>query len=93
MIRAFYRNGLIYPAEPVPPEWLDGQEVRVDSDSDSPGDDPGEIERWDAEWRRVGPFQYEPGERERVRAVLEEADALAKACGSRSGRSRPCSPF
>ena len=80
MIRAYYRNGLIYPAEPVPPEWLDGQEVRVDSELDGSMDDPAEIDRWDAEWRRVGPLQYEPGERERVQAVLAEADALAKEC-------------
>ncbi|HEY3242941.1 MAG TPA: hypothetical protein VGM03_06265 [Phycisphaerae bacterium] len=80
MIRAIYRNGLIYPVEPVPPEWSDGQEVRVELDYEEPSDDPEDIDRWDAEWRAVGPFQYEPGERERVRAVLEEADALAKAC-------------
>jgi hypothetical protein len=80
MIRAVYRNGLIYPAEPVPPAWSDGQEVRVEWDFAEPSDDPAEIERWDEECRRVGPFQHEPGQREREGAVLEEADALAKAC-------------
>lgn len=79
MIRAVYRNGVIYPAEPVPTEWFDGQEVRVEWGYDEPSDDPEEIDRWDAEWRANGPIQYEPGERERVQAVLEEADALAKA--------------
>lgn len=79
MIRAVYRNGVIYPAEPVPPEWSDGQEVRVEWDFAEPSDDPADIERWDEECRLAGPFQYEPGERERVQAVLEEADALAKA--------------
>ena len=80
MIRAVYRNGVIYPAEPVPPEWMDGQELRVEWDFEEPSDDLAEIDRWDAEWRRVGPFRYEPGERERVRATLEEADTQAKAC-------------
>jgi predicted DNA-binding antitoxin AbrB/MazE fold protein len=79
MIRAVYRNGVIYPIEPVPAEWSDGQEVRVERDFDEPSDDPTEIDRWDQECRGGGVFQYKPGERERVRAVLEEADALAKA--------------
>lgn len=80
MIRAVYRDGVIYPAEPIPPEWSDGQEVRVEWGYDEPSDDPEEIDRWDAEWRAIGPIQYEPGERQRVRAALDEADALAKAC-------------
>jgi predicted DNA-binding antitoxin AbrB/MazE fold protein len=80
VIRAIYRDGIIFPAEPIPPEWSDGQEVRVEWGYDEPSDDPEEIDRWDAEWRSVGPFQYEPGERQRVQAILEEADTLAKAC-------------
>lgn len=87
MIRAVYRNGVIYPAEPIPPEWSDGQEVCVDWVFEEPSDDLDEIERWDAQCRQVGPFQYEPGERERVRAVLEEADAQAKACVRRQMES------
>ncbi len=79
MIRAVYRNGVIYPSEPIPPEWSDGRAVRVELDFDQPSDDPAEIERWVAECRRVGPFRYQPGERERVLTVLEEADELAKA--------------
>jgi predicted DNA-binding antitoxin AbrB/MazE fold protein len=78
LFRAIYQNGVIYPAEPVPPELFDGQEVRVDWGFDEPSDDPDEIDRWDAEWRQVGPFRYEPGEKELVQAALQEADALAK---------------
>ncbi len=89
MIRAVYRNGIIYPTEPVPPEWSDGQEVRVDWGFEEPSDDPDEIDRWDEECRRVGPIQYGPGERERVRAALEEADVLAKACVRRQMESAP----
>src|SRR5438477_11211477 len=79
MIRGVYCNGVIHPIEPVPPEWEDGQEVRVEWGYDEPSDDPQEIDRWDAEWRALGPFHYEPGERERVRAAMQEADILAKA--------------
>lgn len=78
LIKAIYRNGLIYPAEPVPPDWSDGQAVIVETEWAEPSDDPGEIDRWVAEWRAVGPLQYEPGEREHVQAVLAEADRQAK---------------
>lgn len=83
MIRAVYRNGVIYPAEPVPPEWTDGLELRVDSGSvesgfDEPSDDPDEIDRWFAELQALGPAEYEPGERTCVEAVMAEADAAAK---------------
>lgn len=78
MIRAVYRDGLIYPAEPVPSEWADGQAVNVESDFHVPSDDPGAIARWDTEWRQAGPIQYEAGEREKVQALLDEADVLAK---------------
>lgn len=66
-MRAVYRNGVIYPAEPVPPELSDGQEVHVEWDFEQPSDDPAEIERWDSQWRQVGPLKYAPGERDRVK--------------------------
>ena len=44
MIRAILKNGVIKPAEPLPPDWVDGQELRVDRDA--PSDDPGDIDRW-----------------------------------------------
>ena len=87
MIRAVFRNGVIYPVEPVPSEWYDGQEVRVEWGYVEPSDNPKDIDAWDAEWKATGPFQYEPGERERVRAALEEADALAKECVRRQMES------
>lgn len=78
MIRAVYRDGLIYPAEPVPSDWADGQSLSVESVAIEPSDDSNEISRWDAAWRKAGPIRYEPGERERVQALLAEADAQAK---------------
>lgn len=78
MIRAIYRDGIIYPEEPVPLELQDGQEVRVEWDYSDPSNDPQEIDRWDAEWRAVGPMHYEPGEREQFQRTLEEADRIAK---------------
>ncbi len=29
MPRAVLKNGVIYPLEPLPPEWADGQELEV----------------------------------------------------------------
>ena len=78
MIRGVYRDGLIYPAEPVPSDWAEGESVRVEPEHREPSDDLASIDRWDALWRRIGPMHYEPGERERVQATLDEADALAK---------------
>jgi hypothetical protein len=43
MIRAVLKNGVIQPAEPLPADWADGQELLVDR---SPSDDPSEIEHW-----------------------------------------------
>lgn len=78
MIRGVYRDGLIYPEEPVPPDWADGQPVRVEPQLAEPSNDPTEIDRWAADWQRSGPLQYEPGERERIAELLAESDALAK---------------
>lgn len=32
MVRAVLKGGVIYPLDPVPENWCDGQEVRVDAD-------------------------------------------------------------
>lgn len=80
MIRAVYKDGLIYPAEPIPPEWADGQPVTVEPalSNGEPSDDPAEIDRWDARCREVGFFDFEPGEEERFQAALDEADRIAR---------------
>lgn len=77
MIRGIYRNGVIYPTDPVPPEWADGQEVQVDLNGKA-AEERSEVERWDAEMRALGPIRFGPGERERFQRALDEADALAK---------------
>ena len=43
MIRAVLKNGIIQPAEPLPADWPDGQELTVDR---LPSDDPNAIDRW-----------------------------------------------
>jgi hypothetical protein len=44
MIRALLKNGRIVPAEPLPADWADGQELLVDRQP--PPDDPADIDRW-----------------------------------------------
>ena len=44
MIRALLKNGKIVPAEPLPTDWADGQELLVDRQP--PSDDPADIDRW-----------------------------------------------
>ncbi len=76
MIRAVIQNGEIRALEPLPAGWSDGRQVIVEEAAGVPADD---LEEWYRELQALGPAQYEPGERERVRAILDEADAQAKA--------------
>ncbi len=75
MIRGIVQNGMIRPLDPIPAAWVEGHQVIVeDRDSTSSQD----IDEWFNELRVLGPAQYEPGEWERVKAILMEADELAK---------------
>jgi hypothetical protein len=75
MIRAIVQNGLIRPLDPLPVEWAEGRMVVIE-DSDSGISD--DLDEWYRELNRLGPAQYEPGEREQIRALLAEADVRAK---------------
>src|SRR5688500_18411839 len=46
MIRAVLKSGVIQPAEPLPVDWTDGQELLVQP---SPSDSPTDIDRWTRE--------------------------------------------
>jgi len=71
MIRAVVQNGLIRPLEPLPAEWTEGRRAVVE-DADSTSVE--ELDGWYRELQRLGPAEYEPGEWQRVQAVLNEAD-------------------
>ena len=45
MPRAVLKNGVIYPLEPLPPEWADGQELEV-APVRPVEEGPEAIERW-----------------------------------------------
>ena len=76
MIRAIIQNGEIRALEPLPADWNDGRQVIVEEAESVPPDD---LEEWYRELQRLGAAQYEPGEWERVQAILDEADEQAKA--------------
>jgi len=76
MIRAMVQNGLIRPLDPLPLDWAEGRLVVVEDAESAVSDD---LDAWYQELKRLGPAQYDPGEREQVRATLAEADAQAKA--------------
>jgi hypothetical protein len=75
MIRAVVKNGSIFPIGPIPPDWVEGFQVIVEDANPPPIED---LDEWYRELQELGPAQYEPGERETVQAILNEADKQAK---------------
>jgi len=69
------QNGLIRPLDPLPLDWVEGRLVVVEDAESAVSDD---LDVWYQELKRLGPAQYDPGEREQVRATLADADARAK---------------
>jgi hypothetical protein len=76
MIRAVIQNGMFRPLEPLPAEWNEGRQVIVE-DADFSSVD--QLEGWYRELQLLGGAEYEPGEWQQVQAVLNDADAQAKA--------------
>lgn len=77
MTRAILKNGVIYPLDPLPPEWTDGKELRVE-DAGEPESSPEDIDRWYQELEMLV-AQNDPKDMERLEAALKEADDQAKA--------------
>lgn len=44
-MKAIYKNGLIYPQEPIPRDWTDGMELRVEESVQETAED---IDAWAA---------------------------------------------
>jgi hypothetical protein len=76
MPRAVLKNGVIYPLEPLPPEWADGKELWIE---DVPGpEDASEIDEWYRELEAMV-AQNDPKDWERVEEAMRRADEQAKA--------------
>ena len=76
MPKAVLKNGVICPIEPLPPEWADGRELRVESADD---DDESEgFDLWFAELQSLV-AQNDPADLARVAQAIQTADEQAKA--------------
>lgn len=76
-IRAVLRDGVIQPLEPLPPDWTDGQELRVLSPE--PSNDPEKIDAWYRETEALAKELYDPQAFAEFEAAIAEADRQAKA--------------
>jgi hypothetical protein len=79
MPRAMLKDGVIYPLEPLPTEWRDGQELRVErADFVAASEESAaEIDRDFAELAALCAVA-DPAEDERFGQALDEAKQLAK---------------
>ncbi len=84
MIRAVVQNGLIRPLDPLPAAWVEGYPVIVEDTNAAPVAD---LDEWYREPQALVPADHEPGEWERVQAILIEADEQAKASALAARRS------
>lgn len=75
MPRAILKNGVIYPVDPLPAEWVDGQDLLVEAvQPDPPPADDLWLEALDAMVAC-----NDPEDLARLEAALREADEIAKA--------------
>jgi hypothetical protein len=74
MPSAVLKNGLIYPVEPLPPEWIEGQELEVQEVQDGT---PSGLARWYQELEALCAAN-DPEDDARLQAALEEAHREAK---------------
>ena len=79
MTRAVVKDGLIYPLEPLPASWRNGQKVSVEAAEidNLPDPSPAEIDR-DFEELAAMCAAGDPADDERLKRALEEAHCLAK---------------
>lgn len=76
MPKAVLKNGMIYPLEPLPPEWTDGQELSVEAVADA--DEDQDIDAWYQELQTLV-AQNDPNDWARVEQAIQAADEQAKA--------------
>ncbi len=84
MIHGVVKGNEILPIDPIPPEWADGRHVVIEAAEAPAADDLEEIESWFANLAKLGPARYEPGEREAIERLMQDADWEAKESMRRS---------
>jgi hypothetical protein len=76
-IRAVIEQGIIRPLEPLPPDWVDGQELRIEAAEDEDGGEA--LDTWSQEMDALTANLYPPEEGAQIEETLREADQQAKA--------------
>jgi hypothetical protein len=77
MVNAVVSGGEIRPLETLPPEWKEGQRLRVELDEDEREMSVEEIER-DFAILEAMCANRDPADEERLKRALDEAKCLAK---------------
>ena len=78
MIRGVIRSGQVHLLEPVPEDWSEGREIRVEADAAGSIPDPEEFQTWVAELDRLA-AQLDPEDEARIARAISEHRAEAKA--------------
>ena len=76
MIQALIHEGRVEVQEPIPASW-EGQAVHIVPLT--PDDPLPDLEERLTVLHRMGPAEFEPGEREQIRAQLDELDRVSAA--------------
>ena len=77
MVRAILRGGVIYPLEPVPEDWSEGQEVRVQADGLT--GDGADSDAWSRKMAELAAELDDPAAWEELESCQREDDEQAKA--------------
>jgi hypothetical protein len=78
MPKAVLKNGVICPLEPLPAEWEDGRELRVESAVDVGDDEDFDMDAWYGELQAMV-AQNDPNDWARVEETIRIAGEQAKA--------------
>ena len=76
MPKAVLKHGVICPLEPLPPEWAEGQELRVESTGDD--DEERDLDAWYQELNALV-TQNDPRDCAGMEQAIQAADEQAKA--------------
>ena len=68
MTKAIFKNGLIQPIEPIPRNWQDGQELRVEEAAPSP---PFDVDKWKKEMDALC-ADFDDEDYARMQAAIDE---------------------
>jgi hypothetical protein len=74
-IKAVIEHGIVRPLEPVPPDWVEGQELRIEAAED----EREAPDTWSQEMDALTANLYTPEEWTQIEDTLREADKQAKA--------------